>query len=78
MTSALDSDKICTDIYFDYDLYERNNITYNETTNAPIYSIPPFMQFDSANLILMINTTDDEALGTYHMELRGFPKVQAA
>lgn len=78
MTSALDSSLTCTDIYFDYDLYEKNNVTYNETTEAPIYTIPPFMQFDSANLILMINTTDEESLGTYHMELRGFPKVQKA
>lgn len=76
MTSALDEDITCTDIYFDYDLYMKNNVTYNETTNAAIYSLPDFMLFDSANLILMVNTTDEENVGIYRMQLRGFPKVQ--
>ena len=40
MTSALDEDIICTDVYMDYDLYIKSNVTYNETTNEPIYWLP--------------------------------------
>lgn len=36
------------------------------------------MLFDSANLILMVNTESELDVGIYRMEIRGFPKIQQA